>query len=83
MKNKTLAKLVARREKLLRRIKLINFDLFLVHRKFNKIVTKCKHYSYDSDAFEEYCSLQRGNEGSDFKSSALCAKCKHWEAKEK
>jgi hypothetical protein len=81
MRNKKFEKLFKQKEKIEKKIKLLKFDEFLVWRKINAIVKGCKHYSYDSDAFEESCDLCLG--GNDFYSSEACRFCKFWEAKKK
>jgi hypothetical protein len=45
------------------------------------LYSKCVHYSYDDDAFEEYCNCPQIKRMKDFKADDECWKCKFFELK--
>ena len=42
---------------------------------------KCKHYSYDDDAFEEYCNCVKIKRKKDFNAKDECYRCKYYAPK--
>ena len=47
-----------------------------------KLYSKCVHYSYDSDAFEEYCDCSKIERGADFNADDECWKCSFYKLSE-
>lgn len=45
------------------------------------LYSKCMHYHYDNDAFEEYCNCPQIKRTKDFKADDECWKCKWFKTK--